>query len=170
MFQESYFVCLNGTPCLLALVALVERFCLMPVKGTIWKPLSQPLSIESHNSRNKPFSKMAHKLKILWKTTLRAENYAVQVSDNETSILGYKKYDIAHIWKRSRSQNLTSNFYRFHINFLFWKKLQAKIKLWRITKRMCLFWSWCKFPVEINIYWLRLQLRSWRRISRDVAI
>lgn len=157
MFQESYFVCLNGTPCLLALVALVERFCLMPVKGRIWKALLQLLSIESHNSRNKPFSKMAHELNILGKTTLRAENYAVIAH-------------IAHIWKRSRSQNLTSNFYRFHINFLFWKKLQAKIKLWRITKRMCLFWSWCKFPVEINIYWLRLQLRSWRRISRDVAI
>lgn len=33
---------------------------------------------------------MAHELNILRKTTLRAENYAVQVSDNETSILGYK--------------------------------------------------------------------------------
>ena len=33
---------------------------------------------------------MAHELNILGKTTLRAENYAVQVSDNETSILGYK--------------------------------------------------------------------------------
>lgn len=33
---------------------------------------------------------MAHELNILGKTTLRAENYAVQVSDNETSIQGYK--------------------------------------------------------------------------------